>query len=86
MANTYRGELLELMTIHCILLAANKVDQDLKGQMEIYLDCLGTLKKVVLLPVTQLPTSCKHSDILKNIMVNCRDLTFNHTYTHIKAH
>ena len=30
--------------------------------------------------------SWKHADILKNIMVNCRDLSFDVAYRHVKAH
>ena len=42
-ANAYRGELLGLMAIHLILLAANKVWPTLQGQAKVYSDCLGAL-------------------------------------------
>ena len=29
---------------------------------------------------------CRHSDILKDIMVNCSELTFTVTYHHVCAH
>jgi hypothetical protein len=29
---------------------------------------------------------CRHSNILKTILINCRDLSFNTHYSHIKAH
>ena len=38
------------------------------------------------LPPLRLPSQCKHSDILKNILVNCSSLTFDIEYEHIEAH
>ena len=76
-ASSYQGELLGLLAIHLILLAANKVQQDLGGKVKIYSDCLGVLTKVASLPTNRIPTRCCHSDILKNIMIHCRDLTFD---------
>lgn len=54
--------------------------------MRIFSDCLGALKKVTSLPETRLPSGCKHSDILKNIMVNCSKLSFAMEYLHVSAH
>jgi hypothetical protein len=85
-ACAYRGELLGLMAIHLILLAANKLEAALPGLAKIYSDCLGALKKVTSLPETRLPSGCKHSDILKNIMVNCSKLSFGVEYLHVSAH
>ena len=85
-ANAYRGELLGLLAIHLILLAVNKVDQQLQGQVKIYSDCLGALGSVAKLPPTSIPARCKHSDILKIILIHCRDLTFACEYLHVKAH
>ena len=45
-ANAYRGELMGLMAIHLILLAANKVWKRLRGRAVIYSDCLGALGRV----------------------------------------
>ena len=46
-ANAYWGELLSLMAIQLILLAANKMRTRLHGQAKIYyLDCLGALQKI----------------------------------------
>ena len=53
--NTYRGELLGLMTIHLILLAANKVWPRLEGKVKIYSDCLGALKRLHPCPRTEYP-------------------------------
>ena len=58
----------------------------LPGSVVIYSYCLGALKKVTTLPANRLPSGCKHSDILKNILVNCADLSFNIEYRHVKAH
>ncbi len=76
-ACSYRGELIGLMAIHLILLSVNEVNLDLRGSVEIFSDCLGTLDKVRNLPPLRIPLRCSHSDILKNILVNCSDLTFD---------
>jgi hypothetical protein len=54
--------------------------------VKIYSDCLGALGKVTSLPTNRLPSGCKHSDILKNIMVNCSNLSFSCQYLHVPAH
>ena len=79
-AGSYRGELLGLMAIHLILQSLNEVFTDLWGPIHIYSDCLGALNKVENLPPYRIPTKCSHSDILKNIMVNCSNLTFLRTF------
>ena len=33
-----------------------------------------------------IPYRCKHSDILKNILTNCSDLSFAWYFSHVKAH
>ena len=85
-ANAYRGELLGLMAIHLLLLAVNKVNPGLDGTVTIYSDCQRALGSVEGLPTLKIPTKYKHSDILKNILVNCSDLSFRRTYEHISAH
>ena len=75
-----------LMAIHLILLAANKVWPSQKGRAVIYSDCLRTLGRVATLPSHRIPTKCCHSDILKNILVNCTSLSFTLVYSHVKAH
>ena len=85
-ANAFRGELLGLMAIHLILLAVNTIDKTLPGEVTIYSDCLGALNGVATLPETRIPNRCKHSDILKNIMIHCRSLSFTCKYLHVKAH
>ena len=85
-ANAYQGELLGLMAIHLILLSVNKINPTLKGRVEIVSDCLGAMKRVSCLPPYRIPSRCRHSDILKNILVHCKDLSFATYYTHIKAH
>lgn len=74
------------MAIHLILLAINKVEQYLSGRVKIFSDCLGALKKITSLPANRLPNGCKHSDILKNIMINCSKLSFDCEYLHVSAH
>lgn len=85
-ACAYRGELLGLMAIHLLLLAADKRWPDLTGLVKIYSDCLGALMKVTHLPERRLPAGIKHSDILKNIVVNCSKLSFDCKYLHVRAH
>jgi len=85
-ACAYRGELLGLMAIHLILLAANRTQPQLQGNVTIFSDCLGALNKVALLPPNRIPSRCSHSDILKNIMINCNGITFGLSYFHVKAH
>ena len=85
-ACAYRGELMGLMAIHLILLAANEVRPDLSGRVRVYSDCLGALDKVATLPPNRIPTRCRHSDILKNVMTNCSHLSFAVSYSHVRAH
>ncbi len=85
-ANANRGELLGLMAIHLILVSVNQVHKSLSGSAKVVSDCLGALQRMTYLPPYRIPSRCKHSDILKNILVNCRDLTFSINYSHVKAH
>ena len=84
--NTYRGELLGLMAIHLILLSANRIHKSLAGSVEVASNYLGALRRVTDLPAYQIPSRCKHSDILKKILVNCCTLSFMTHYLHVKAH
>jgi hypothetical protein len=79
-ANAYRGELLGLMAVHLILLSVDWIHGAIAGNMEVVSDCLGALRWVMDLPPYQIPSRCKHSDILKNILVNCRTLSFTLHY------
>ncbi len=64
----------------------NKVNPTLQGKVMIYLDCLGALGRVRNLLPHRIPTRCCHSDILKTILTNCSDLTFDREFKHVKAH
>jgi hypothetical protein len=85
-ACAYRGELLGLLAIHLVLLAANKLDPELQGSVEIVSDCLGALSRITSLPDNRIPSGCKHSDILKVIMMHCKHFTFDCEYIHVDAH
>ncbi len=85
-ACSYRGELVGLMAIHLILLVVNEVNKELMGYVHIYLDCLGVLNMVKNLPPSRIPTRCQHSDVLKNILVNCGNFPFDRYYLHVSAH
>jgi hypothetical protein len=74
------------MAIHLILLSVNEVNQDLTGSVEIFSNCLGALDKVRNLLPLRIPLRCSHSDVLKNILVNCYGLTFDQYYSHVSAH
>ena len=82
----YHGKLLGLVAIHLILLAANKANPHLPGCTRVISGCLGALGMVSNLPSNRIPMRCKHSDILKNIMINCSDLIFDLDYSHVRAH
>jgi hypothetical protein len=86
LSNAYRGELLGLMAIHLILLSINTISPQLLGSVEVVSDCLGALKRVTYLPPYRIPSRCRHSDILKTILVHCHGLTFTTYYSHVKAH
>ena len=85
-ACSYRGELLGLMEIHLILLGVNNFHRGIQGLVHIYSDCLGALDRVEHLPPYRIPSRCSHGDILKNILVNCSDLSFLQSFSHVKAH
>ena len=85
-ANAYRRELLGLMAVHLLLLAADTVSPSLSGGATIYSDCLGALGCVAKLPPYRIPSQCRHLDILKTILVNCASLSFQQEYHHVAAH
>jgi hypothetical protein len=85
-ANAYRGELLGLMALHLILLAVNEVNPGLKGEITLHSDCLGAISRIEDLPPGKIPSACKHADILKNILIACKRLTFDIVLEHVEAH
>mmetsp|Transcript_42563 Transcript_42563/g.89338 ORF Transcript_42563/g.89338 Transcript_42563/m.89338 type:complete len:212 (+) Transcript_42563:1288-1923(+) len=85
-ANAYRGELLGLMAVHLLLLSIDKVEDLSGGSAHIYSDCLGALSRVSELPPQRIPSRCRHSDILKTILVSCGSLELKHYYSHVKSH
>jgi hypothetical protein len=44
------------------------------------------LDKVKNLPLTCIPVGWLHSDVFRNILVNCKEPSFNRIYSHVKAH
>ena len=85
-ACSYRGELLGLLAIHLILLSINKIDPTLTGSVHIFSDCLGALNKVKNLPPHRIPSKCRHSDVLKMIMIHCSSMSFDRLFSHVSAH
>jgi hypothetical protein len=85
-ACAYRGEMLGLLALHLILLAVNKLHTDLDGQVALYSDCLGALTRVATIPQSRIPSSTRHSDILKIIMIHCQAFPFDISYRHVRAH
>jgi len=85
-SNAYRGELLGLMAVHLVLAGIARLYPDLTGKVVIYSDCDGALDKIANLPPLRLPGKCKHSDILKNILIHCSTLPFVLEMIHIAAH
>ena len=86
--NTHSGELKGLMVICLILKAADQLLGGIEGRAVIYSDCLGALEKVAHLSPHKIPTRCQPSDILKNIIILCNNLSFALVliYSHVKAH
>jgi hypothetical protein len=74
------------MAVHLLLLATNTVTPGLAGYAKIYFYCLGVLGWVAELPPYRIPSQCRHSDILKTILVNCGGLSFHWEYIHVEAH
>ncbi len=74
------------MAIHLILLSINKVHSDLSRSIGVVSECLRALKCVTDLPPYRILSRCKHVDILKTILGNCRGLSFTTYYSHVKAH
>jgi hypothetical protein len=85
-ANAYRGELMGLMAVHLILVSMNWVHKSLCGNVQVVSGCLGALQRVTYLPPYRIPSRWKHSNILKNLLMNCQDLTFSVHYSHVKAY
>ena len=85
-AGAYQGDLLGLMEIHLVLLAVNKVSPTLQRRAQINSYCMSALGTVSTIPTNRIPFWCKHSDILKNIMVNCWNLNFACSYSHVISH
>jgi hypothetical protein len=85
-ANAYQGELLGLMAAHLILCGEAELHPALGGRVRLYSDCAGALDKLENLPPQRLPAKCKHLDILKNILLHCKNLPFKIISTHIPAH
>jgi hypothetical protein len=74
------------MAIHLLLLAVNTVNPGLAGRVKIYSDCLGALGCTAELPPYRITTRCKHSHVLKMILVNCGGLLFHREYIHVDTH
>ena len=85
-ANAYLVDLLGLMAIHLILRSINEMAPALSGLVTIISDCLGAIGRVEHLPPHRIPSRFKQSDILKNILVSCCDLTFQLLFEHVDAH
>ncbi len=63
-----QGELLGLMAIHLFLVSVNWAHKSLSGSAKVVSNCLGALQRVTYLPPYQIPSRCKHSDILKKYL------------------
>ena len=83
---SYRGKLLVLMAIHLILLSVNRITPELTGSPHIFSDCLGSLEKIRNLPPHRIPSKCRHSYVLKNVMLHCSLLSFMQLFTHVSVH
>ena len=86
LAYAYQGEPLGLMAINLIIQSINKMAPALSGLVKIVSNCLWEVRRVKHLPPHRIPSRCKHSDILKNILVSCCNLTFQRVFEHVYAH
>jgi hypothetical protein len=85
-SNADRGELLGLMGICLILLIANEGWQVLQGHAALFFHYMCVLGRIANIPPHRIPCQCRHSDILKNILVNYSSLVFALNYKHVIAH
>jgi hypothetical protein len=85
-ACSYQGKLLGLLAIHLILLNINKTNPTLTGSVHIFSDCLGTLNRVKNLPPHRIPSKCRHSDVLKMIMIHCSSMSYDCLFSRVSAH
>lgn len=81
-----QGELLGIMSLHLILLAVNAIRPRLHRLVIMHSDCLGALSRVENLAPGKVSVACNHADVLKNILITCRWLTFQIIYEHVEAH
>ena len=85
-ACSYRGELLGLLAIHLVLLSINKISPTLTGSVHIFSNSLRELNNVKNLPPHRIPSKCRHSDVLKTIMIHCSSMSFDRLFSHVSAH
>jgi hypothetical protein len=85
-ACSYCSELLGLLAIHLVLLSINKINPTQTGSVHIFSNCLGALNKVKNLPPHRIPSKCRHSDVLKTIMIHCSSMSFDCLFSHVSAH
>ena len=52
----------------------------------MYSDCLGALGRMENLPLHRISSQCRHSDILKNVLVNYTSLKCMIKNKHVQAH
>ncbi len=64
----------------------NKVNPGLKGEITLHSDCLGAISRIEDLPPGKISSACKHADILENILIVCKCLTFDIVLEHVEAH
>ncbi len=67
-------------------MAINGINPGLQGSVHIFSDCLGALDNVKNLPPSRVPFGLAHSDVLKNIHVNCNRLSFERLCSHVQDH
>lgn len=82
-ACTFWGGILGLLVMYLILLAMHKLHPDLGGQVMLYSDCLGVLRKVAGFPQSPLPSKTKHTNILKIVMIHFQSFSFDVSYQHV---
>ena len=85
-ANAYCVELLGLMAIHLILWGVNGMAPALGGLVTIIYNCLVEIGRVENLPPYRITSRYEQSDIIKNILVSCSDMTFQRVFEYVDAY
>ena len=75
-----------LTIIHLILWVVNEMAPALGDSVTVISACLDATSRVEHLAPQHIPSKCKHSDIINNILVSRSELSFELVFEHVNAH